>query len=222
MGNWFSSDNNTNGNVDVSTLNLTDTEKDLFKNMFGAQLGGAKERDEENHYLKYDIFKILAEMEESDNGMRGGGRTDTVTDHQSLIDKIKASYEKSKQMKGGASKNCAELGGCGCNEGQKGGADLSEVKKVRELVENELRGGKKKSKKHKKNSTSSSISSPSSTSSTSLSTTSTSTSTSDSKTPMTRSVGGDSDNAGISVFPFNSTTNSSISSKNFRMLRRRI
>ena len=220
MGNWFSSDNNTNGNVDVSSLNLTDTEKDLFKNMFSAQLGGAKERDEENHYLKYDIFKILAEMEESDNGMRGGGRSDTVTDHGALIDKIKASYEKSKHMKGGATKNCSELGGCGCGVDQKGGADLNEVKKVRELVENELRGGKKKSKKNKKDSTSS-ISSPSSTSS-SLSTTSTSTSTSDSKTPMSQSVGGDSDNAGISVFPFNSTTNSSISSKNFRLLRRRL
>lgn len=221
MGNWFSSDDKTSADVDISTLNLTDTEKNLFKNMFGTQLGGAKKEDnEENKYLKYDIFKILAEMEESDNGMRGGGRTDTVTDHQSLIDKIKASYEKSKQMKGGASKNCAELGGCGCNEGQKGGADLSEVKKVRELVENELRGGKKhKSKKHKKDSTSSSISSPSSTSS-SLSTTSTSTSSSDSKTPMSQSVGGD--NAGISVFPFNSTTNSSISSRNFRLLRRRL
>ena len=222
MGNWFSTDDKTNENIDISTLNLTDTEKDLFKNMFAPQLGGSKkDNDEENKYLKYDIFKILAEMEESDNGMRGGGVSDTVTDNENLINKIKASYDKSKQMKGGASKNCAELGGCGCSgEPQRAGANLDEVKKVRELVENELRGGKKRSRKNKKSTTSSSISSPSSTSS-SLSTTSTSTSTSESKTPMSASVGGENDQ-GISVFPFNSTTNSSISSKNFRLLRRRL
>jgi hypothetical protein len=230
MGNWFSSSNDqqepTGGFADVSTLNLTDSEKIIFNNIIN-QKGGSTKYDE-NIHLKYDIFKILADMENSENpGMSGGGNnSDTVTNHEDLILKIKSSFNKAQKMKGGSNDNY-----CGCNvENPKtkpstvGGADLNDVKIVRDLVKNEINStnqtGGKKNKKNKKLSSSTSSDSLSSSSS-SLSTTSTSSSESDSKTPLSTSVGGDGSD-GINIFPFNSTTNTSLSEKNFRLLRRNL
>ena len=236
MGNWFSSSNDqqepTGGFSDISTLNLTDSEKIIFNNIMN-QKGGSTKYDE-NIHLKYDIFKILADMENSENpGMSGGGNnSDTVTNHEDLILKIKSSFNKAQHMKGGSNDNY-----CGCNVEQTktkpstvGGAGLDEVEIVRDLVKNEINstnqtGGKKnkknkKDKKFKKLSSSTSSDSLSSSSS-SLSTTSTSSSESDSKTPLSTSVGGDGSD-GINIFPFNSTTNTSLSEKNFRLLRRNL
>jgi hypothetical protein len=218
MGSWFSTDNTNNNkhdNYDLSTLNLSPDEKGLLNSLIDGQKGGKNIKNDENRYLKYDIFKILAEMEASDGELNGGGAdgfSDTMTNNEELIQKINEAVNKKRKMNGGCS---CEAGKNNCKCDMNGGVPINEIKAVRELVKNEVQQtGGKKNKKHSSSSSSSSTSSVSSDSSSSV------TSSSSSKTPLSASIGG-SDDAGISIFPFNSTTNS-VSEKNFRLLRRHL
>ena len=237
MGNYLFSGGNTQNNdfsnFDISSLNLSEN---------GDLMGGGND----SRYNQYNIFKIIADMEQ-ENGMGGGknnGFSDTITNYDSMINEIKNSIlSKKNKLRGGGCNKCGLNNSleCSCNSNISGGEALgigdadalrkhinttldnhnySQTSSVNVKISPKMAGGKKSKKSKKNNSSSVSITSSSSSSSyhSSNSVSSSSSSSSDNK-KIISSAGG-SDNK-LSIFPFNSTTNS-VSEKNFRLLRRRL
>ena len=244
MGNLFSGGNTKNhdfSNFDISSLNLSDD--DL--------MGGGGGNTRYNQYDIFKIIADMEKENGMSGGGKKNGFSDTITNYDEMINQIRNSVlSKKKQLRGGGCEKC-KLGNsleCGCNKvtstipfsgGEANGIGYTdELRKQLNTtldaknfsqtssvdVKQKMNGGKKskKSKKTKKyNSSSLSItSSSSSTSSHSSNSVSSSSSSSSKEDSQNKSSEGGSDNK-LSIFPFNSTTNS-VSEKNFRLLRRRL
>ena len=245
MGNYLFSGGNTQNNdfsnFDISSLNLSDDNYLMS--------GGNNTRY--NQYDIFKIIGDLEKENGMSGGGKNNGFSDTITNYENMINEIKNSIlSKKNKLRGGGCNKCGLANSleCSCNSNISGGkafniGDAASLRKhINTTLDNhnysntstiveipqKINGGKinggKKNKKDKKskkgNSDSLSITLSITSSSSSHSSNSVSSSSSSSSSyNEEKSIGG-SDNK-LSIFPFNSTTNS-VSEKNFRLLRRRL
>lgn len=246
MGNLFSSDeeNNTYGGDSLATLSLNSPNVISLSFLNDDEvMHGGKSSDLD----KYNVFKMLNELEQSKKPMTGGAKCETNTlSHTELLNKLRKAVEKDGEQEGGNNElknnfkqyleqelNKIQEGGASCNQcgAMKGGCGCN-------------KGGKKESSTSSSSGSSSSSSSSSSNSDSSSSTSSVKKNKKDKKKKHKKiilnysesSKGGNatsesenyvntsnvSDEQGLNIFPFNSATNSEYSSYSQKMLRRHL
>ena len=232
----------------LTSLGLTPTIVGLgqYDHLYGGGLNNA------DKYEKYNIFRMLNELENEfgvkDNRVMAGGGNNfdtsynlaSITENKELMEKLRKAVgnAKNQPQEGGNANNdnfkdylnreiqklqqggsnnkcstCGQVGGCGCNKG------LS----IKYGGKHRQTGSKKNRDKDSDDSQLSSSSSSSSTSTSSNSLSSqTGGSTSSAREKLNTSNTPSQYEHGLNIFPYNSDTDNSYSSKNYKSLRRHL